>query len=188
MTGPVPYRPPRPPADELAAGPVTLLRWRAGDADELYRVAAASLVHLAPWMAWAAHGYSDLDARDHIARAGRDWVDGMAHNYAIRLPDGALVGSCSLMGRIGPGGPEIGYWLHPGHTGRGYVTAAVAALVAEAFRIGADRVQIVHDAANLRSGAVPRRLGFTEVARRPPQEESTSGESGVDVVWRCTAP
>ncbi len=190
MTPPPPHR---PAADELPGGPVTLCRWRSGDADELYRVAAESLTHLAPWMAWAARGYSDADARHHIAQVQREWNDGVAHNYAIRGPDGSLIGGCSMMSRIGAGhqgrgGMEIGYWLHPGHTGRGYATAAAAALVAEVFRIGADRVEIVHDAANLRSGAVPRRLGFTEVARRPPQEEATSGESGVDVVWRRRAP
>ena len=177
--------PPPVPADELVAGRVRLCRWRPGDADELYLAVAASLAHLAPWMEWAAHGYSDLDAREHIARAERDWVDGVAHHYAIRLPDGALAGSCSLMGRGAADGPEIGYWLHPDHTGCGYATAAAAALVAEAFRTGADRVRIVHAEANLRSEAVPRRLGFTRLPRRPPAERATAG---VAVVWRLTAP
>lgn len=174
--------------EELAAGPVTLRRWALDEVDELYRTAADSLTHLAPWMAWAAHGYSDADARQHIEQVQADWAEGRGYGYAIRLPDGTLVGACGMTDRIGPGGMEIGYWLHPAHTGNGYVKAAAAALTAEAFRIGADRVEIVHDVANARSGAVPRRLGFTEVARRPPQEERTSGEAGEDVVWRRTAP
>lgn len=183
--------------EELPAGPVTLRRWVDRDADELHRVVHESLEHLAPWMAWAAHGYSDTDARDHLRRSRDGWEDGTEYGYAIRLADGApmdgapmegaLVGACSMMARIGPGGMEIGYWLHPGHTGHGFVTAAAAAMTAEAFRIGADRVEIVHDVANVRSGAVPRRLGFTEVARRPPQEEPSSGEAGEDVVWRTRA-
>ncbi|MHA6782362.1 GNAT family N-acetyltransferase [Pseudonocardia saturnea] len=112
----------------------------------------------------------------------RRWVEGDADELL------RVVGACSMTARIGPGGREIGYWLHPAHTGHGFVTAAVGALTAEAFRIGADRVEIVHDAANTRSGAVPRRLGFAEVARRPPQEELSSGEAGEDVVWRRCAP
>lgn len=174
--------------EQLPAGPVVLRRWADGDADELCRVVCDALPHLAPWMAWAARGYSDADARDHLRRSREDWAAGVEYGYAIRLADGTLVGACSAMARIGPGGLEIGYWLHPGHTGHGFVTAAAAALTAEAFRIGADRVEIVHDVANARSGAVPRRLGFTEVARRPPQEELSSAEAGVDVVWRRLAP
>ena len=112
---------------------------------------------------------------------------GTDYDYAIVAPGPALVGSCSMMSRIGPGGFEIGYWVHPAHLGLGYATAAAAALTSEAFRIGADRVEIVHDLANVASGAIPRRLGFPEVDRRAPQEERTAGEAGVDVVWRLCA-
>jgi ribosomal-protein-serine acetyltransferase len=173
--------------EELPAGPVTLRRWADRDLDELCRAVAGSLDHIAPWMAWAAHGYSVADARDHLRRSRAAWADGTEFGYGIRSADGILIGACSMMARIGPGGMEIGYWLHPDHTGRGFATAAAGAVTAEAFRIGADRVEIVHDVANARSAAVPRRLGFIEVARRPPQEELSSGEAGEDVVWRRLA-
>jgi ribosomal-protein-serine acetyltransferase len=72
------------------------------------------------------------------------------------------------MRRIGPGGLEIGYWLHAASTGRGLATAAVAALVGQAFALpDIERVEIVHDQANIASGAIPRRLGFTEIQRAP---------------------
>ncbi len=71
--------------------------------------------------------------------------------------------------------------------GQGVMTRAVAALIDEAWRIGAGHVQIVHDEANISSGAIPYRLGFTEVDRRsPPQQPVTPAEVGVDVVWRLT--
>jgi ribosomal-protein-serine acetyltransferase len=173
-------------AEELSAGPVTLRRWRPDDADELYRAVRGSMEHLAPWMPWAAQGYSIADAHTYVAGTAERW--GTDYDYAIVAPGDAIVGSCSIMGRIGPGGFEIGYWVDPGHTRRGYATAAAAALAAEAFRIGADRVEIVHDVGNAASGAIPRRLGFTEVDRRAPQEELTAGEAGLDVVWRLCAP
>jgi ribosomal-protein-serine acetyltransferase len=172
-------------ADELDSGPVRLRRWRRVDADDLYRAVSESLEHLAPWMAWAAHGYSTADAVAYLARSEELW--GTDYDYAIVAPGQALVGSCSMMSRIGASGFEIGYWVHPAHVRRGYATAAAAALAAEAFRVGADRVEIVHDLANLASGAVPRRLGFREVDRRTPQEERSPGEAGVDVVWRLRA-
>jgi len=70
--------------------------------------------------------------------------------------------------------------------GRGLVTRATALLVAESFRVGADRVEIVTDVANVRSAAVATRLGFVEVARRPAQEPVTRAETGTDIVWRRT--
>jgi RimJ/RimL family protein N-acetyltransferase len=97
---------------------------------------------------------------------------------------GRLAGAASLMARIGPGGLELGYWLHPDHVGQGVATRASSLLVAEAFRTGAERVEIVTDVANTRSAAIPRRLGFTLVDRRPPQEPVTPGEDGLDVIWR----
>jgi ribosomal-protein-serine acetyltransferase len=172
------------PRDLLEQDGVTLRRWRSDDADTVFAIVSESLEHLAPWMAWAAGGYSYADAVSFVQQCQLDWDDGTSYNYAIIAPDGAVVGSCGLMARIGPGGLEIGYWLHPRYTGQGIAVRAAAALTTEAFRIGADRVEIVHDVANVRSGAVPRRLAFEEVARRPPQEPLTSAEQGEDVVWR----
>lgn len=47
---------------------------------------------------------------------------------------------------------ELGYWLHPAHTGRGHATAATAELVEFAFALdGVRKVQIWHDVANVAS-------------------------------------
>lgn len=174
------------PEETIRHDGITLRRWRSDDADSLHRVVNESLDHLAPWMPWAANGYPPEAASAYLAQSLTDWEAGTAYNYAIIAPGGEVVGSCGLMARIGPGGLEIGYWLHPAYQGQGIVTRAVAALTAEAFRVGADRVEIVHDADNVRSGAVPRRLGFVEVERRPQTAESTPPGTGVNIVWRRT--
>jgi ribosomal-protein-serine acetyltransferase len=44
-------------------------------------------------------------------------------------------------------------------------------------------VEIVHDELNIASGGVPRKLGFTEVGRRPLEIPPPEG-TGVGVVWR----
>lgn len=179
------------PAETLVHEHVTLRRWRAADAGEVHRIVAESLDHLRPWMAWATADYGHTSAASFAEQCERDWAAGDAFNYAVTTggttgtTGGTAVGSAGLMRRVGPGGLEIGYWLHPAYTGRGLATTATAALVDAAFGLpDVDRVEIVCDQANVASAAIPRRLGFREVARRsPPQEAMTSAETGVDLVW-----
>jgi RimJ/RimL family protein N-acetyltransferase len=170
---------------QIGGGEVTLRRWREQDATALHDVVQESLEHLRPWMAWVADGYPPEAAAAFVADTADDWARGTAFNYGIFV-SGRLAGAASLMARIGPGGLELGYWLHPAYTGRGVATRAASLLVAEAFRSGARRVEIVTDVANARSAAIPRRLGFEEVDRRPPQEPVTPGEDGLDIIWRLT--
>ena len=159
-------------------------RWRQDDLDALFGAVTESLDHLRPWMPWAG---TTAGRRRRNTWPGRTkhWDEGTEYNYAITTA-GALAGSIGLMARIGPGGLEIGYWVHQAYTRRGLATTAAAALVEQAFRLpGVNRVEIVHDELNVASGGVPRKLGFTEVERRP-LEELSPGGSGVGVIWRLT--
>lgn len=170
------------PDEVIEHGQVVLRRYREDDAGALFRAVMESLGHLRPWLPWA-QDYSRESAAEFLAASARDWADGTAFNYAITT-EGALVGGIGLMARIGPGGLEIGYWVHRARTRRGLATAAAAALVGQAFRLpGVDRVEIVHDELNVASGAVPRKLGFTEVGRRPIDPPSPDG-TGIGVVWQ----
>lgn len=163
---------------------VTLRRWRATDVPALFEAIAGSLTHLSPWMPFAVPDYDVEDTRAFLERQPANWRTGTAYNFAIVAPDRQLAGGCGLMARIDPGGLEIGYWLRAGYTGRGLATAAVRGLVAAAFaEPGIDHVEIHHDAANERSGAVARRLGFTEIGRRE-REVTAASRSAVEVLWR----
>jgi RimJ/RimL family protein N-acetyltransferase len=173
----------RPEPDEvISRGPVTLRRYREDDLEALFAAVTESLDHLRPWAPWAV-GYTRQSAAEFLAKSARDWADGTEFNYAITT-GGTLAGGCGLMARIGPGGLEIGYWVHRACTRRGLATAAASALTEQAFRLpGVDRVEIVHDELNVASGGVPRKLGFTEVGRRPIEPRPAKG-TGVGVVWR----
>ncbi len=172
------------PAEELHENGVALRRWRVTDATDLHLAVSESIDHLAPWMPWATADYSERDTLDYLLRTVRDWETGEAFNYRIATADDRTIGSCGLMARIGLGGLEVGYWLRREYTGRGIATVAARLLTAEALRIGAERVEIVHDARNVRSGAIPVRLGFTEVERVRQGEES---DTRVEVRWRLTS-
>ena len=57
---------------------------------------------------------------------------------------------------------EIGYWLIEKMTGKGIATEAVRKMVNLAFRnMNMNRVQIRCGTGNVKSSAIPRRLGFT---------------------------
>ncbi len=170
------------PDEVISRGDVTLRRYRADDLDALLQAVTDSVDHLRPWMPWAA-GYDRAAAAEFLAKTAQEWADGTAYNYAITT-GGVLAGGCGLMARIGPGGLEIGYWVHRAYTRRGLAMAASAALVEQAFRRpDIERVEIVHDELNIASGGVPRKLGFTEVGRRAIDPPSDAG-TGVGVVWR----
>ena len=175
------------PNELIEHAPVTLRRLRPDDLDALFLAVTESLGHLRPWMPWAAD-YSRASAEEYLAGSIKSWDEGTEYNYAILTvnPDGggALAGVAGLMARIGPGGLEIGYWVHRGYVRRGLATAATAALVEQAFRLpGVNRVEIVHDELNVASAGIPRKLGFTEVGRRPLDFRPPAG-SGTGVVWR----
>jgi len=175
--------PSRPP-EVIDAGPAVLRRWRMADLAASCDAVFASLEHLRPWMPWAAD-FSRAGQAEFLAGCERDWESGAAFNYAM-LVDGAIAGSIGLMARIGPGGLEIGYWVHQAYTRRGLATAGSAALVEQAFAIpGIERVQIMHDELNIASGGVPRKLGFTEIGRRPLDHQPLGG-TGIGVVWELT--
>jgi RimJ/RimL family protein N-acetyltransferase len=172
------------PAEVIDAGPAVLRRWRTADLDAASEAVFASLEHLRPWMPWAVD-FSRASQAEFLIGSERDWRSGAAFNYAI-LADGAIAGSAGLMARIGPGGLEIGYWVHQAYTRRGLATASSAALVDQAFALpGIERVQIVHDELNVASGGIPRKLGFTEIERRPLDHKPLAG-TGMGVVWELT--
>jgi RimJ/RimL family protein N-acetyltransferase len=61
---------------------------------------------------------------------------------------------------------EVGWHLHPRAWGHGYATEAASAMVARAADAGVPWVVAVTDPANVRSQAVCRRLGMTDLGLR----------------------
>lgn len=170
--------------------PAIVLRdWAPRDAPTLHRLVTEARDSLRPWMSWAAGEYTLADAEAFIAGVAGHRAEGSVRAHAITV-GGVPVGVVGLERNEFPDAVEIGYWLHPAHTGHGYATRAAGLAVEEAFTLPwVARVQIWHDAANTASAGVPRRLGFTEVARRsPPREPAFGAEIGIDVIWELTRP
>ena len=174
------------PPEQLAHASIELRRWREADADLCLRLVSESLAHLRPWMPWATSDYGPADATGYLQRCEADWAAGTAFQYLV-LAGGQPAGSAGLMARIGDGGLEIGYWVHPTFTGRGVATSAAAALTDAALALpGIDHVEIHHDVLNLASERVPAKLGFSPVGTREARFGLAPGDSGTTKIWRIT--
>jgi RimJ/RimL family protein N-acetyltransferase len=153
------------------------------DAPAMVAAVAASLEHLRPWMPWAVGDPPTFDERVDWLRNQRGRFDlDQDYGYGVFAPDGSeLWGACGLHTRAGPGAREIGYWIHVERTGQGYATELAAALTRVAFEVdGVDRVEIRCDPRNVRSAAVPRKLGFpleATLRRRTPDSEGQPADA-----------
>jgi RimJ/RimL family protein N-acetyltransferase len=177
-----------PPAE--LHGPIVILRrYRLTDRDALWDSIATSHDHLRPWMPWAQAPPTEESVLAFLIPAVEDFGAEHPAGYAITLAEsGRFAGGCGLMPRIGPGALEIGYWLDVRVVGRGLATEAVALLTNTALTIdGADRVEIHCDQANVRSAAVPERLGY-RLDRIEDDEIAAPGESGRSMIWIVTTP
>ena len=156
---------------------IALRRARSSDAVQLARAVAESKAHLRPWMPWADGDESSDPAfqAQRLADGEAAWARGDEFNYLLvsthpaaldetasePVAGGRVLGACGLMTRRGPGTLEIGYWTHAAVGGRGYARALAKSLTEVAVRTpGVDEVFIVCDAANVRSAAIPRALGY----------------------------
>lgn len=162
---------------------LTLRQWSTDDAQLLGAAITENIDHLRPWMPWIAAEPQSLANRVAlIDQWHNEWERGGDVVIGAFL-DRAVVGSAGLHRRRGPGVLEIGYWVHVEHIRQGYATEIASALATAAFTVaGIDRVEIHHDKANIASGCVPRRLGFT-FADETPNPVTSPGETGIDCRW-----
>jgi RimJ/RimL family protein N-acetyltransferase len=136
-------------------------------------------------MPWAALPPMTTDERvAWIEQGHRDQSDGII--YGILGPDGTVLGGTGFHDRIGPGGIEIGYWIHVDHINGGLATEVSRALTDAAFDDPTiEHVEIHHDLANVASGRVPVKLGYERLAEYP-REITAPAEAGITVSWRMT--
>jgi ribosomal-protein-serine acetyltransferase len=131
------------------------------DAEELYERTAANREMLAEWMPWAAEATVE-STRDFI-RSGRKLLADNEGFQAVIVREGRIVG-CIGFPRVSwvDRSCEIGYWLAREGQGHGTVTLAARALTDHALRVWKlNRVTIRAGVGNVRSRAIPERLGFT---------------------------
>lgn len=176
--------PPNPAVPErIAIDEFQLRRYAREDVEALHEAIKAGYAEIHLWMPWCVAPIKIEDQREFVEETFTRWAAGEAFNFGIFDAEERLIGAVSLMDRVGPGGLEIGYWLRTDATGRGVITRAVARLTGLALGLpGIERVEIHCDEANLRSAAVPRRLGF-RLDRIEDEKAEAPGETGRGMFW-----
>lgn len=137
---------------------------RPGDGATVHKAVSESQEHLKDWMIWAV----DIpDAQWYEKWARENQVDYIARKNMVMIiihkESGAVIGGSGFH-NLNWDVPsfEIGYWLHPEHTGRGYITETVKALTEFAFSsMNAVRIEIRCEDDNQASYAVAERAGYT---------------------------
>lgn len=172
------------PPDRVVVGNLVIRRWQIDDLAAKFAAISASFEQLHRWMEWAAQppDFEELAATHAQLSAAWPTPDG-GFNYGVFDRAGSVLGVVGLHDRVGPATLEIGYWCHSEHVGRGVITRAAGALTTIGLALpGIDRVEIHCDAANLRSAAVARRLGY-RLESTGPRALCTPGESGRGMLW-----
>ena len=108
-----------------------------------------------------AHPYPQGAAAEWIASHAAAREEGSEYTFAITLQgQDQPIGAISLR-HSEPGNLELGYWLAPGHWGRGLATEAAQAMVVYGFeKLGAEALTSGHFADNAASGRVLEKAGF----------------------------
>lgn len=153
---------------ELVGPRVIARAYRDGDGEAVAEAVAESRDRLlGADMPWVKEWDAPEQGAIFVRRCHAKWA--AREDFAFGLWEratGAYLGGSGLH-RIDWSVPnaEIGYWIRTGSEGRGFVTEAAALIAAFAFDVlHAQRVRIRCAAENVRSAAVPRRLGFVHEA------------------------
>jgi RimJ/RimL family protein N-acetyltransferase len=178
------------PAYRIQTRRLVMRCWNPTDAALEKEAIDAGVDHLLPWIPWAAEVPQELQQKISQMRNARSKFDmGIDFVYGVFDPgETRVIGGTSLHPRVGPGGLEIGYWIRKDALNQGFATEAAGALTRVAFEIEAShRVEIHCDPENLRSAAVPKKLGFTHEATLRQRVPDHQGHWRDSMVWTLLA-
>lgn len=162
---------------------------RPGDGSAVYEAVDETREQLDPWMPWAQNTKTADDSEVAARRGAAKWL--LREDLMVGIWErktGRYLGGSGLH-RIDWSVPafEIGYWIRTSAQGQGYVSETVRLLCDLAFgTLAANRVEIRCDALNVRSIAVPRRLGFVQEATLRSDCRDESGELRDTLIFAMT--
>jgi ribosomal-protein-serine acetyltransferase len=132
------------------------------DAPVVFALIESNREHLRRWLPWVDSEISLEIHQDFIRKARQRYLDNEGCELAIWY-QGAIVGVIGLHTLNWPNKRvAIGYWLARDFEGRGIMTRASRAITRYAFtQLLLNKVEIHCATGNIRSCAIPQKLGFT---------------------------
>ena len=132
------------------------------DAQEIFELVNSSRSHLRRWLPWVDNTHDIHDIEAFIDSTKNQFASNNGFQSSI-LFKGAIAGVIGFH-RIDwiSRSTSIGYWLGNDYLGKGIMTRSVKALVDYALTdINLNRLEIRCAEENIKSRAIPERLGFT---------------------------
>lgn len=128
---------------------------------ELYELVTANHQYLRTWLPWLDVNRSEANTLAFLRFVIEQYESGHGPQYLIFV-DSVLCGMCGFhpldtRNRIG----GIGYWLGESHCGKGIMTRCVRGLLELGYgEYNLNRIEIACATENVKSRAIPERLGF----------------------------
>ncbi|WP_203333956.1 GNAT family N-acetyltransferase [Planococcus beigongshangi] len=156
---------------------------KAGDGKAVNAAIKASMDELKPWLGFAQEEPTPQDTEINAMESHILFLKRENLRYLIFDKEtGEFIGTTGFhdieweIPKM-----EIGYWISTVHSGKGYMMEAVSALTDLALTgFGCRRVEIRCDAENVKSRAVPEKLGYTLEGVLKNDEMSVDGKRLTD--------
>lgn len=137
---------------------------KPGDGKAVHEAINASIDELKPWMPFAQKEQSEQEVEVNIRQSYLAFLKREDLRLLVFLKETGQFIASSGLHRIDWAIPkfEIGYWIDSRFSGKGYMTEAVEGITNFAFQeLLARRVEIRCDEKNIKSRAIPERLGYS---------------------------
>lgn len=132
-------------------------------ANELFHLIDSSRESIRQWLQFPDLTHTVADSRAFISRSLKRFAINDGY-WAGLWYKGQIAGSIGFLGIDWEAGrTEIGYWLGTNFESKGLMTSACRTFVAHAFHdLGLRKIEIGAAVDNIKSRAIPERLGFTQ--------------------------
>jgi ribosomal-protein-serine acetyltransferase len=129
--------------------------------ETLYQLVKLNRLHLRAWLPWVDQMRSVDDFKKYINSSKQRYANHTEMGYVI-MQDQVMIGRLGLYNiDLMNKSASIGYWLDKKREGKGIITRCCKAVIDEGFaHLQLNRIEIRAAIANVKSQAIPERLGF----------------------------
>ncbi len=132
------------------------------DAPVLYQLIDKNRAYLKEFLPWLDYCNSVENSREFINKIAIENEEKGALTLCIRKDEQIIGVICFHPFDVRTNSAGIGYWIDKDHQGQGIITQACESLIEYGFQeLNLSEIKISCNVANIKSKAIPERLGFT---------------------------